>query len=146
ADVSFYGSMIDADVLHEKLLDQMKTNWLLPARLAAKVNRHYWRARSAENRTFRRSVLNISSVSGLYVYPDVGQAGYSASKAALNFLTCHMASDYRAVGIRVNALAPTSFPDVIPTESVTAEVRKLLYTGESGKIYLMDTDGFRPYN
>lgn len=54
-----------------------------------------------------RNVVNLSSTAGLFVYPDLGQSVYAASKAALNHLTYHLASDF--CGFCVGALPPPLF-------------------------------------
>jgi NAD(P)-dependent dehydrogenase (short-subunit alcohol dehydrogenase family) len=51
------------------------------------------------------SVVNVTSIAGSRVHPFAG-AAYATSKAALASLTREMASDFGAVGIRVNAIAP----------------------------------------
>lgn len=50
------------------------------------------------------SIINISSVNA--VYPAMGAASYSASKAALNTWTRAMAKTLGPKGIRVNGVAP----------------------------------------
>lgn len=51
------------------------------------------------------SVVNVTSIAGSRVHPFAG-AAYATSKAALAALTREMASDFGAVGVRVNAIAP----------------------------------------
>src|ERR1043166_6461149 len=51
------------------------------------------------------SVVNVTSIAGSRVHPFAGSA-YGTSKAALAALTREMASDFGALGIRVNAIAP----------------------------------------
>ncbi len=51
----------------------------------------------------------MSSTAGLYVYHGLNQAAYGTSKAALNFLTIHLASEFRLLNVRVNATAPNTF-------------------------------------
>jgi NAD(P)-dependent dehydrogenase (short-subunit alcohol dehydrogenase family) len=50
------------------------------------------------------SIVNISSVAGLYALP--GSGAYSASKAAVVSLTQQLAGEWGELGIRVNAIAP----------------------------------------
>jgi NAD(P)-dependent dehydrogenase (short-subunit alcohol dehydrogenase family) len=52
-------------------------------------------------------IVMVSSAAGLFGYAD--RAHYSASKAALIGLTRSLANEGRAVGIAVNALAPSAF-------------------------------------
>ena len=51
------------------------------------------------------SVINVTSIAGSRVHPFAG-AAYATSKAALAALTREMASDFGALGVRVNAIAP----------------------------------------
>ena len=51
------------------------------------------------------SVVNVTSIAGSRVHPFAG-AAYATSKAALASLTREMASDFGALGVRVNAIAP----------------------------------------
>lgn len=146
ADTAFHGSLLDAQRLRERLREQLLLNSLVPTLLASEVARAFWRDRPDENRARRRSVVNLSSVSGLNVYAGVGQGGYSASKAALQFLSCHMAADYEQIGVRVNVLAPARFPDTVPTEAVADAVAQLLTGHLNGKIVLVDGDGARALN
>lgn len=48
------------------------------------------------------SIVNVSTLSTVKPFP--GEAMYAAAKGALNAVTRHMANDYGAMGIRVNAL------------------------------------------
>jgi NAD(P)-dependent dehydrogenase (short-subunit alcohol dehydrogenase family) len=58
-----------------------------------------------ELRAAKGSVVNVTSIAGSRVHPFAG-AAYATSKAALASLTREMASDFGALGIRVNAIAP----------------------------------------
>src|SRR5262249_26525178 len=83
----------------------------------------FWSSRGLdENVARRRNVLNISSIAGVHVYPDLGLGLYSAEKAALNFATYHLASEMRHIGVRVNALAPDTSPGRVPRERVVHEM------------------------
>lgn len=57
------------------------------------------------SRTGNASVVNIGSTAGLN--GDTGTSAYGASKAALMYVTRVMARELGALGIRVNAVAPT---------------------------------------
>jgi NAD(P)-dependent dehydrogenase (short-subunit alcohol dehydrogenase family) len=54
----------------------------------------------------RGCIINVSSMSG--VQGEKGHAVYAATKGALNALTRSMAVDYGPVGIRCNAVCPSS--------------------------------------
>src|SRR5206468_2717301 len=97
-------------------------NAVFPAELAATAAREFWNGRREENLEANRNVVNVSSGAGLGYTFVPGLAGYSASKAAVNFLTCYLAEEFQGFGVRVNAVAPTTFPDLIPTEVVTDHI------------------------
>jgi NAD(P)-dependent dehydrogenase (short-subunit alcohol dehydrogenase family) len=141
ADVTFHGSLLEASNAADRLSEQLLLNCITPALLAAEVCRAFWRDRPDENRARRRSVVNISSNSGLNVFTGLGQGGYSASKAALQFMSYHMAADYQSIGVRVNVLAPDRFPDAVPTATVADAVAELLGNEANGTIFLVDRDG-----
>jgi hypothetical protein len=52
-----------------------------------------------------------------------------------------MADEFRPIGLRVNAVAPNTFPRIVSTESVVAAVRKLDGDSVTGKILVLDSDG-----
>ena len=52
----------------------------------------------------RGSIVNISSVQGLFGFP--GYPHYAASKGGIIAMTRQMAREYASVGIRVNCIAP----------------------------------------
>ena len=56
------------------------------------------------------SVINISSMFGFVASTPVPEAGYVASKSAVNGLTRELASQWAPDGVRVNAIAPGWFP------------------------------------
>ena len=135
--------MLDGDVLIQGAREQFETNVLLPLRLSALVADYFWKNREVENRRFNRSVVNVSSTSGLYIYPGGGQSVYSATKAALNYLSMHMGDEFASIGVRVNALAPTSFPSLIPTEWAAEGIRRLAELDANGRILILDVNGER---
>jgi NAD(P)-dependent dehydrogenase (short-subunit alcohol dehydrogenase family) len=131
---------VDQHLFPASLERHLATNVLAPARLALAVARAYWQDRPEENRMRNRNVVNVSSTAGLYVYPGVGQAAYGTSKAALNFLTVHLASEFRLLNIRVNATAPNTFPQLVPTRRVLDSIVRLDQGQMTGEILLLDTD------
>ena len=70
------------------------------------------------------SVINISSMFGQVASMPVPDAGYVASKAAVNGLTRELANQWGGDGVRVNAIAPGWFPTEINDELVEDERSK----------------------
>jgi len=60
-----------------------------------------------ELKAAKGSVVNVTSIAGSRVHPFAGTA-YATSKAALSALTREMAADFGPLGVRVNAIAPTT--------------------------------------
>jgi NAD(P)-dependent dehydrogenase (short-subunit alcohol dehydrogenase family) len=141
AAVASRAPMLDGDELYRGFHRQMNVNVFVPLRLSAILAHTFWMNREVENRQANRCIVNVSSTSGLYIYPDSGQSVYSASKAALNYLTLHMASEFASIGMRVNAIAPTSFPSLVPTESAADLLMRVAESGASGKIVTLDVGG-----
>jgi NAD(P)-dependent dehydrogenase (short-subunit alcohol dehydrogenase family) len=69
----------------------------------------------------RGAVVNITSIAGHAIHPFAGSA-YSVSKAALSALTREMASEFGALGVRVNAIAPGE----IATDMLSPETEALI--------------------
>jgi NAD(P)-dependent dehydrogenase (short-subunit alcohol dehydrogenase family) len=109
----------------------------LPQRLAGRLAETSWRDDVVANRRRNRNVVNVSSLSASRIYPG-GQAVYAASKAALNQLTRHQAAEFAALGVRANALAPTSFPTLVATERVARGIAQLDAETVSGRVLVVD--------
>jgi len=122
---------------------QLAVNTLVPVHLAAVLAREFWKGAASVNRAHGRNVVNISSTAGLTVAPYPERGFYGASKAALNILTAQMAAEYQPLGVRVNAVAPTSFPELLPTERVIRAVRQLDQGQMSGRILVMESERTR---
>jgi NAD(P)-dependent dehydrogenase (short-subunit alcohol dehydrogenase family) len=58
----------------------------------------------------RGSIVNVSSMFGLVASSPAPDAGYVASKAAVNGLTRELGAQWARDGVRVNAIAPGWFP------------------------------------
>lgn len=140
ADLSFQGSVMDCSRNTKKMMDQLNLNALVPLKLAATVVDRFWK-NDGGNREANRSIVNVSSTSGLKIFPLVGQSIYSASKAALNALTGHMAHEFETFGVRVNGLAPTRFPGIVSTEAVARAAGRLAEGDMNGEVLVVDKDG-----
>ena len=138
AGCSVWAPIVESEALLASMRRQFETNVEAPLRLAAAVATACWRDRRAENLTANRNVVNVSSIAGEQVYPGQGQSVYAASKAALNMLTRHMASEFETFGVRVNATAPNSFPDRVPTGAVVDAIVALDRGDMTGTIATLD--------
>ena len=143
ADVRFHGPLVEAARLLPAFRSQLELNVLVPTLLVSQLYEAHWRDAPDENRVLRRHVLNVSSSSGLHIYAGHHQSMYSASKAALNYLTCHMADEYAAFGVRANAVAPNSFPATVPTERVAEAIVRLDEGDATGQVVELDAAGER---
>jgi NAD(P)-dependent dehydrogenase (short-subunit alcohol dehydrogenase family) len=140
AAVARYAPLVDAEADAARMFD---LNALVPLRLAAELAKRFWRARPEENASMNRNIINVSSTSAAYVYSGYGQGGYAASKAALNMLTCHLAEEFSAFGVRVNAVAPESFPHRITTESVCDAIVRMAEGKMTGEVQMLEPEGER---
>ncbi|WP_034592847.1 SDR family NAD(P)-dependent oxidoreductase [Hamadaea tsunoensis] len=121
----------------DALPDLFALNVFVPVRLAAEAADAYWRRDPADNARELRHVVNLSSTAGHYVYPDLGQGVYSASKAALTQLTYHQASEFWNLGVRVNAVAPNTFPGIVGVDDVIDAVLAFDKSEETGTITVL---------
>ncbi|WP_315766289.1 MULTISPECIES: SDR family oxidoreductase [unclassified Bradyrhizobium] len=133
ADSRFLGPVTDAVMLADDARRQFELNVLAPTIVCSALFHFQWKnIPVAEQRV---SILNMSSLSGIQLYGDSGQGFYAASKAAINMLTMHMAAEYGRYGIKVNALAPNSFPKIVDTRVVASNALRILNTDVSGNIF-----------
>jgi NAD(P)-dependent dehydrogenase (short-subunit alcohol dehydrogenase family) len=127
-----------------ELLDEtFAVNATLPIQLAAVVARRLWLHRKNDNEAWGRNVINLSSMASFDVVPGVGLSAYSASQVALNMLTAHLAAELRPIGVRANVVAPTSFPQLIPTSVVSDAVVDLDRSDLTGVVVQLDEHGSR---
>ncbi|BAU82498.1 oxidoreductase, SDR family [Streptomyces laurentii] len=124
----------------ERLPYQLVINVVRPLQVAVEVYRQSWQATPEENRRNRRNVINLSSVAAFNLYPDSGRLGYSACKAALTMASRHLASELEPAGIRVNALAPNTFPGIVSVQQVLAALCDLDSGSTTGEVRVVDRD------
>jgi NAD(P)-dependent dehydrogenase (short-subunit alcohol dehydrogenase family) len=115
-----------------------QTNVLAPLLLSTRLAQTVWDNDTDANLARNRNIVNISSTAGLFVYPDLGQALYGTTKAALNHLTYHLASEFWDIGIRVNAIAPNTFPQIVATECVLDAIAAFDAGTETGQVLPLD--------
>ena len=132
-------SALDERAFTASLERHLHTNVVAPARLVVAVARASWQDRPDENRVRNRNVVNVSSTAGVYLYPGLDQTAYATSKAALNFLTVHLASELEVLGVRANATAPNGFPHYVPTERVLDSIMSFDEGRMTGQILVLDS-------
>lgn len=136
---SVWDSIVDGERLIASASKQFETNVIVPMKLSRIIARRFWQKEGqGRNLQMNRHILNVSSMAAVKVYENQGQSVYAASKAALNQATLHMASEFARFGVRVNAVAPNSFPGLIPTEAVVEYMRRLDAGTDTGKIRVVD--------
>lgn len=130
--------LIDGDGALRDFDRHFAVNVGIPLRLAVRLGQQYWMHRDQDNRAHNRNIVNVSSLAGARVFPGQGQGVYSASKAALNQLTRHLAAEFAAFGVRVNALAPDSFPSIVSTDSVVRAITRLDHESVTGRVLAVE--------
>lgn len=127
-----------------ELLDTVRQQFALavdiPLRLATLAAQLSWQSDAARNRERNRNVVNVSSVAALRVYRGSGQSVYAASKAAMNHLTAHMAAEFEPLGVRVNATAANSFPQLVTAARAAKAIHTLDNSTRTGELVVIDAD------
>jgi NAD(P)-dependent dehydrogenase (short-subunit alcohol dehydrogenase family) len=135
---SRWGPMLESAPVLDSAPSQFLVNTVVPMRIASAVASLFWHDLVDENRGANRNVINVSSISGQHLFAGEGQSIYAASKAALDHLTGHMALEFATIGVRVNAVAPNSFPSNVPTSRVVRAIEHLDAGGSNGTIVVVD--------
>ena len=89
------------------------------------------------------SIVNISSMFGIVASAPIPEAGYVASKAAVNGLTRELGAQWAARGVRVNAIAPGWFPTdmnagLFEDERTAKWVNRTIPMGRTGRVEELD--------
>ena len=130
--------LIDGDGALRDLDRHFAMNVGVPLRFAVRAAQRCWRDHLIENRARNRNVVNVSSLGGSKLFAGTGQGVYASSKAALNMLTRHLGAEFATFGVRVNALAPNSFPSIVSTRRVAESIVALDDETVSGRILAVD--------
>jgi NAD(P)-dependent dehydrogenase (short-subunit alcohol dehydrogenase family) len=143
---TLWASMIGSPELVDSVQRQFAMAVDIPLRLATLLATQCWQGDARGNRDRNRNIVNVSSVAALRVYQGSGQSVYAASKAAMNHLTAHMASEFTRLGVRVNATAANSFPGIVATQRAVDAVRALDQSDRTGMLVVVDgaADEWRP--
>jgi len=134
ADIKFHGNLRDIFEADDYPQSQMHLNATVPMLIASAVYQYCWKHKAEKNIQWNRSVVNVSSVSGLYANEPIGQAYYGVSKAALNMLTLYQSLELAPYGVRVNAICPSRFTSKAATRRVTEAIIRLLSGDSTGSI------------
>lgn len=137
----YWGGFLDDGRLADSWRDQSDLAVGAPLRLIHQLCQASWRDHAEHNRRHRRHVINVSSTAGIFVYPSQGQSAYGASKAALNHMTVHLADELAVIGVRVNAVAPNSFPGIVSVEDVVRAIVDLDEGDVTGEVIVVDSEG-----
>ena len=132
ADIQFHGKLLELWESQPYADSQLHLNCVSPFHLVSAIFQHCWKDARHENLEWNRNIINISSMSSHNVYEAVGQAYYSASKAALNILTRYLSAELKPYGVRANAICPGSFRDTSSTQKVVEAIDVILHGEENG--------------
>lgn len=135
---SRWGALLETDAIVREAEAQFDVNAVAPLRLSTLFARRFWRDQPGRNRQRHRNIVNLSSAAGRIAFPGRGQSVYAASKAALDMLTRHMASEFAAFDVRVNALSPDAFPGRVSIEAVLAAIVDIDGGSATGTIIPLD--------
>lgn len=137
-DLRFHGPLTDALWLDAEARPPFSLHVFASALLGSALLHYQWKNVPVASQD--AAILNISSISGLTPHLGTGQGYYAASKSAQNMLTLHMAHDFAPYGVRVNALAPTTFPGLVATERVAEVALRVLLSSVTGKVVQVEPE------
>jgi NAD(P)-dependent dehydrogenase (short-subunit alcohol dehydrogenase family) len=134
SDLRFHGRVTELWQADAYASPQLDINCVAPMLLSSAIFSGFWRDQREENQRWNRCIVNVSSMSGLYAYPEAGQAFYAASKAALNMLTLYQSLELAHYSVRVNAVCPGRFRSSVEIEPIVTKIRSLLLGDDTGLI------------
>lgn len=80
ADIKFHGSLRDLWQAGDYPQSQLLLNAIVPMQLASAIHQQCWRQQPDENARWNRSIVNVSSISGLYVFQERGRPSMAYRK------------------------------------------------------------------
>jgi len=134
ADLRFHGKLTELWEADGYAASQLDVNCIAPLMVASAIFQGSWKNQRHENAQWNRSIVNVSSMSALYVYGQDGQAFYGASKAALNMLTMHLALELAPYSIRANAICPGQFRDTSAARPFAEAIVNLIRGNKTGVV------------
>jgi NAD(P)-dependent dehydrogenase (short-subunit alcohol dehydrogenase family) len=134
SDIQFHGKVTELWQSDPYAIPQLDINCVAPMLLSSAIFSGFWRDQREENQRWNRCIVNVSSMSALYAYPEVGQSYYAASKSALNMLTLYQALELAHYSVRVNAICPGRFCNTVETKPVVAKILSLMSGDDTGLI------------
>lgn len=134
ADTRFHGKLSESWYAGDTAIDQLSLNCVAPMTLVSLLHDYCWKDNPSENAIQNRSIINVSSVSGLYAFENRGQGFYSASKAALNMLSLYLSLELAPYSVRANAVCPDNLRDRQYMDRVVRTVRRLVESDETGEV------------
>jgi len=137
--------LYDLDKLENKtnknFENELKVSLVGPLHIVNTIVKSFWaKEGKVKNLKEGRTVVNISSMSGLHTYPNIGQGTYSTIKAGINMLTKHMAAEYIEHGIRTNAIAPGSLQDVKILQTAAEQIIFCIEGDTNSYIRIVEND------
>lgn len=130
---------------------QMQLNAVTPFELIRYAFSRFWnQAGREENLSRNRNVINMGSLlsarhvrlAGAYE-GHYGYACYAATKRALSALTKNLSYELERHGVRINLLAPGSFPSALPTELVCETCVRIESSEHNGTVTTIDAGEVR---
>lgn len=145
AAIVYNAVMYDLTKLIEKkpehLEKEVATNFTTPLLIANHVITTYWNQKKrTENEPTDRSIITVSSTSGIFFTGPCKQGTYAALKASINILTRHMGAEYAECGVRVNAIAPTSLQYETVADRSANMIDTLLMSQQTGNIWTIEKE------
>lgn len=98
----------------------------------------FWMNSPSENLANNRSIVNLSSIVAtqtINLSTNFGYGSYAATKSAMNTYSMYLSHEVQPLNIRVNTVAPCTFPTHVTTERVCDVVHRLATLGhENGQV------------